>query len=135
MIMSSCLLPPYGVASLSKPISLKKKKFGALQARAQSFRNEGRPGNNNMVDANKSILREKIEEVKMKERLERYCRREIGWNNHNYCKIIKRDHEAAEGLWHELVELVGIVGGTVGITIVSCTAFLFLFSFLVHLYS
>ncbi|KAF5737842.1 hypothetical protein HS088_TW13G00733 [Tripterygium wilfordii] len=128
--MSSCLLPPYGLASVTKPISLKKRKFQALPARAQSFRNEGRSGNN-MVDANMSVLRQKIEEVKMKERLERCCGREIGWNNHNY-NISKREDEEEEGLWQELVELVGIVGGTIGITIVTGTAFLFLFSFLLH---
>ncbi|PON77459.1 hypothetical protein PanWU01x14_026200 [Parasponia andersonii] len=51
--------------------------------RAQSFRDhhEGPSrSSNHIVDANLSVLRERMEEIKAKEKLKRCCRREYGWN-------------------------------------------------------
>lgn len=84
---------------------------------------------NNIVDANLSVLRERIEGVKIKERLERCCKRERGWNyapGYNY-KLKKKMKLA------QLVDLVGLVCGTIGWTCLSGTIFLCLFSLVVHL--
>ncbi|KAG6720444.1 hypothetical protein I3842_03G061800 [Carya illinoinensis] len=55
-----------------KTADLKHHARQAMQIRAQSFSNEGK--SSNIVDANLTILREKIELLKTKERLERCCR-------------------------------------------------------------
>ncbi|XP_059624603.1 uncharacterized protein LOC132292650 [Cornus florida] len=99
----------------------------SLQVRAQSYRDEGR--SSNIIDANLSILKMRIEEVRIKERLERCCRSQNGWNyaaTYDYKR--KRDAELSQ-----VFELLGIVGGTFGLTILSGTLFLCLMSLLVHL--
>ncbi|MBA0822153.1 hypothetical protein Goarm_018967, partial [Gossypium armourianum] len=58
-----------------------------------------RGGSSNWVDANLSVLRERIEQVKMKEKLERCCRSydKWGWNygaGYNY--KVKRDGQLSE---------------------------------------
>lgn len=73
------------------------------------------------VDANLHVLRERIEEVKMKER----CR--VGWN---YAPLeistkAKRDEE-----WLHFLRLVGTSGATFGLTLLSCTLFLCITSLL-----
>ncbi|KAK2652365.1 hypothetical protein Ddye_012221, partial [Dipteronia dyeriana] len=64
--------------------------------------------NNGIVDANLSILRERMDEVKMKERLERCCRSsENGWNysSAGYYKLPKKQNQ-----FGEFLQLVGLVG-------------------------
>ncbi|XVF20684.1 hypothetical protein REPUB_Repub12eG0023200 [Reevesia pubescens] len=98
-----------------------------LQVRAQSCRDGGR--SSNRVDANLSVLRERIEQVKIKEKLERCCRCEYGWNyvaGYNY--KVKRDREISE-----FFELVNLVGATLGFTCLTGTVFLCLLSIFVHL--
>ncbi|KAL6324797.1 hypothetical protein AAG906_018324 [Vitis piasezkii] len=68
---------PPAFSTVIRP-SLKHNSHRRLRVRAQSFRDEGRQSN--MVDASLSVLRERIEQVQIKERLERCCRREHGWN-------------------------------------------------------
>ncbi|PON58493.1 hypothetical protein TorRG33x02_290910 [Trema orientale] len=114
---------------------------------AQSFRDhhEGpsRSSNNHIVDANLSVLRERMEEIKVKEKLERCCRREYGWNyaaeaeaevaaatvKSKYYRL-KRERDQP---LTQLLELAAIVGGTLGITFFSGTFFLCLVSLFVHL--
>ncbi|XP_021296826.1 uncharacterized protein LOC110426074 [Herrania umbratica] len=98
-----------------------------LQVRAQSCRDGGR--SSDRVDENLSVLRERIEQVKIKEKLERCCRCEYGWNyaaGYNY--KAKRDGGISE--FFELVRLVGI---TLGFTCLTGTVFLCLVSLFVHL--
>ncbi|OMO49703.1 hypothetical protein COLO4_38443 [Corchorus olitorius] len=74
----------------------------ALQVRAQSFRDhEGRSSNS--VDANLGVLRERIEQVKIKERVERYNN---GWNYRSpgYNYKLKRELELSQ--FFELIELI-----------------------------
>ncbi|CAK9150650.1 unnamed protein product [Ilex paraguariensis] len=85
----------------------------SLQVKAQCFRDEGR--RNNIVDANLSILREKIEQLRTKERLERCCRTEHGWN---YAPVSDYRYKK-EVVFSQAFELVGMVGGTVGLTLLS----------------
>ena len=82
-----------------------------------------------MVDASLSVLRERIEQVQIKERLERCCRLEHGWNyapGYNY--KLKRDTQLSD-----LFGLVGLAAGTVGITLLSGTLGLCLVSLVFHL--
>ncbi|KAI3451805.1 hypothetical protein Pfo_008470 [Paulownia fortunei] len=99
----------------------------SLQVRAQSYRDEGR--SSNMVDANLHLLRERIEEVKNKERLERCCVAEPGWN---YAPVQSFKAKRGEELL-QFLELVGMAGGTFGLTILSCSFCLCIASLLVHL--
>jgi hypothetical protein len=87
----------------------------------------GRPSNN--VDANLSVLREKIEVIKMKERLERCCKCENGWNYvGGYDYKLKRNKEMSH-----FFELVGLICGTLGFTFLSGTVCLCLVSFFLRL--
>ncbi|KAA3459109.1 hypothetical protein EPI10_013632 [Gossypium australe] len=100
-----------------------------IHVRAQSFRDGG--GLSNREDANLSVLRERIEQVKMKEKLERCCRSydKWGWNHgagYNY--KVKRD-----GQLSELFELLSLVGATLGFTCLTGILFLCFFSFFLHL--
>ncbi|KAL2457536.1 uncharacterized protein Fot_56200 [Forsythia ovata] len=95
--------------------------------RAQCFRDEGR--SSSIVDANLRVLRNRIEEVRIKERLERCCVAEQGWNYvPTYTLRSKRDEELLQFL-----QLVQMVGATFGLTIFSATFCLYLFSLLVHM--
>ncbi|XWS75529.1 hypothetical protein CRYUN_Cryun01aG0097500 [Craigia yunnanensis] len=98
----------------------------AFQVRAQSCRDGGR--SSNRVDANLGVLRERIEQVKIKDKLERCCRCEYGWNyaaGYN-CKV-KRNGEISE-----FFELLSLVGTTLGFTCLTGTVFLCLVSIFVH---
>ncbi|KAJ4847533.1 hypothetical protein Tsubulata_003960 [Turnera subulata] len=99
-----------------------------LQVRAQKCRDEGR-SKNDIVEANMSVLTARIEEVRIKERLERCCRCDYGWNYApEYNSKLKREKEVAEFL-----DLVGLVCGTVGFTWLGGSLFLCLVSLIVHL--
>ncbi|MBA0605456.1 hypothetical protein Godav_018029 [Gossypium davidsonii] len=100
-----------------------------IHVRAQSFRDGG--GSSNWVDANLSVLRERIEQAKMKEKLERCCRSydKWGWNyGDGYNYKVKRD-----GQLSELFELLSLVGATLGFTCLTGILFLCFFSFFLHL--
>ncbi|KAK6151037.1 hypothetical protein DH2020_015969 [Rehmannia glutinosa] len=117
-ILSSAILPR------------KKSRFcKSLQVRAQSYKDEGRP-NNNIVDSNLHLLREKIEDIKNKERLERCFRVEPGWN---YARAEISYKAKREKKLVEFVQLVGMAGGTLGLTILGCTFFLCIISLVLHL--
>ncbi|XAR71393.1 hypothetical protein NMG60_11028628 [Bertholletia excelsa] len=97
-----------------------------LQVRAQSCRDEGR--SNNFVDANLRVLRERIEELRTKERLERCYRSAIGWNYAPGYDYKRKSSERKS----QLLELFGLACGTFGLTIGSCSLCLCLVSLLVH---
>ncbi|XP_039043706.1 uncharacterized protein LOC120182960 [Hibiscus syriacus] len=126
-MVSSSSLSPSSFAIFSPSLKhYNRRPFQVI--RAQSCR-DGRSSNG--VDANLRVLRERIEQVKMKEKLERCCRWEYGWNHgdgYSYNKV-KRDKDK-----QELFELVSLVGTTVGFTCLTETLFLFLVSIFVHLH-
>ena len=77
-----------------------------------------------MVNGNMRVLRERMEVVKIKEKLERCCRGQLGWNYApNYDYKLKRDTELMK-----IAEVVGVIGGTLGFTFFTATLFLCLFS-------
>ncbi|KAL2241428.1 uncharacterized protein LOC110013189 [Sesamum indicum] len=106
-----------------------KSKFSqSFQLRAHYYENEGR--SRNMVDANLRVLRERIEDIKNRERLERCCVAEPGWNytpiHNNYIKP-KRDR-----ISRRFLQLMLEVGGTLGFTVLSCSFCLYAISLLLH---
>ncbi|XP_012089931.1 uncharacterized protein LOC105648221 [Jatropha curcas] len=101
----------------------------AVQVRAHSFRDEG--SSSDLVEANLSVLKERIMEVKMKERLERCCKCEYGWNyssGYNYNYKLKKQ----VGL-SQIFDVVSLVFGTIGFTCISCSFSLLLVSIVIHL--
>lgn len=81
------------------------------------------------MEENLKVLRERMEDVRVRERLERCCRVEYGWNyasGYNFKR--KKEEELSQFL-----ELVGLVGGTLGFTFFIGTVFLWLVSHLLHL--
>ncbi|KAM7516346.1 hypothetical protein LguiA_005929 [Lonicera macranthoides] len=129
MAASSSSLP----SSFKEITHLPSRKYSrthhqSIQVRARSFRDEGK--SSNIVDANLRVLRERMEEIKMKERLERCCSREqYGWN---YSSSYDYKHKREANL-SECFELISLVGGTIGLTILSGTFLLCLISLIVHL--
>ncbi|KAG6579027.1 hypothetical protein SDJN02_21659, partial [Cucurbita argyrosperma subsp. argyrosperma] len=138
MVAVSCVYAP-----LAKPCVVMAWPVlgrGRLQVRAQCFREEqgesfcdgggaGRLGK--MVDANMGVLRERMEEVKMRERVERclsYRQHEYGWNYApSYDYKLKKDKQLAE-----FVQLLFLISGSLGFTFLSGTFSLCLLSFLLH---
>ncbi|KAI5559339.1 hypothetical protein BDE02_17G103300 [Populus trichocarpa] len=111
--------------------SYKRIAGAAMQVRAQRFGDEAGKSSNN-VDANLSVLRERIEEVKIRERLERGCRCEYGWNYETgYNNKLRK--EVGLQYHHHFVDLVGLVCGTIGFTFIAGALFLSLVSLFVHL--
>lgn len=101
---------------------------GLQVIKVQNYQDEGR--STNMVDANLNVLKERMEMVKVKERLERCCKCQHGWNYDtvsNHYKI-KRSKELCS-----LIEMIGLVCGTLGFTCFGGTLLLCLVSLLVHL--
>ncbi|KAK2415250.1 hypothetical protein P8452_60493 [Trifolium repens] len=99
--------------------------------KVQNYQDEGRF--TNMVDANLNVLKERIEMVKVKEKFERCCKCQQGWNyvplsiNNDYQKN-KRNRELKS-----FIEFIGLVCGTIGVTSFAGTLFIYLVSLLVHL--
>ncbi|KAF4380894.1 hypothetical protein G4B88_028267 [Cannabis sativa] len=102
-----------------------------------------RSRNNDIVDANLSILGARIEEIKVKEKLERCCSssdKYYGWNNNNnYYEVGSngngnyRKRSGHEAPLKQLLELATIVGGTLGFTFFTASLFLCLVSLFVHI--
>ncbi|XP_055805826.1 uncharacterized protein LOC129874553 [Solanum dulcamara] len=127
MASSSIVLFPAMIMSCSKfRIPQKLPKI-----RAQSYRDEGK-SSKHVVDANLQVLKERIEEVKMKERLEKCLVCEQGWNYTPTNAKLYYDKKHKKQM-DEFVELFWMVGGTIGFTILGCTLCLYLTSLLIRL--
>ncbi|KAI4367017.1 hypothetical protein MLD38_022808 [Melastoma candidum] len=93
-----------------------------VSIRAQRFRNDdGRSPSRNVVDANLGTLRRRIKETKAKERTERCCRYEIGWDYMNHerrdaASVARGSARTSEGF-----ELVLLVFGNMGLTVAGGT--------------
>ncbi|XP_058740039.1 uncharacterized protein LOC131626941 [Vicia villosa] len=118
-----------------KPRGTYLKRFnirrGMQVIKVQNYhQDEGR--STDMVDANLIVLKERIEMVKVKERLERCCKSQHGWN---YVPLSINDHRKnkRDKELRSLIELIGLVCGTIGFTSFVGTLFLCLVSLLVHL--
>lgn len=90
-----------------------------------------------VVDANLQVLKERMEEVKMKERLERCLACEQGWNytatTNTASLYLQKKRKKELDYISQCVELFCMVGGTIGFTILGCSLCLYLTSLLIHL--
>ncbi|CAK8542672.1 unnamed protein product [Lathyrus sativus] len=118
-----------------KPRETYLKRFnirrGMQVIKVQNYhQEEGR--STDMVDGNLNVLKERIEMVKVKERLERCCKSQHGWN---YIPLSMSDHQKdkRDRELRSLIELIGLVCGTIGFTSFLGTLFLCLVSLIVHL--
>ncbi|KAI6670572.1 hypothetical protein NL676_005457 [Syzygium grande] len=113
--------------------SLKRCVSQPPPVRAQRFREEeGRSSSSNLVDANLSVLRKRIDEAETKERLERCCRSELGWNYAtSRCYSMSKQRKDAER--PEFFELLLLVCGNIALTNIACAFFLCLASIFIHL--
>ncbi|CAN4083152.1 unnamed protein product [Withania somnifera] len=109
---------------------MSSSKYKIPQIRAQSHRDEGK--SRHVVDANLKVLRERIEEVKMKERLEKCLVCEQGWNYTATSANVYLEKKQKKKL-DEFVEVMWMVGGTIGFTMLGCTLCLYLISLIIHL--
>ncbi|KAL3844915.1 hypothetical protein ACJIZ3_002318 [Penstemon smallii] len=137
MASSRALLYNYDLSTLSLPCKKSRSCYQySFQVRAQSY-HEGRSSRNsyNIVDANLRVLRERIEQVKNKERRCTVVDESTaaGWNysaaDQDFIFGRKREKE----MIHQFVQLVGTIGGTFGLTILGCTFCLCIVSLLAHL--
>ncbi|KAK1416083.1 hypothetical protein QVD17_31871 [Tagetes erecta] len=123
-----------GLASISSlpPFSCtcywpKSQRF--LQVRSQSFKDEG--SSSNMVDANLGVLRARMEQVMKNERLEYTTPRtmnNIGWNRGDYETQDKNGNDATL-----MLEVVGLVGGSIGLVFLFGSLMIYFVAVLVHL--
>ncbi|KAL4018268.1 hypothetical protein IC575_021859 [Cucumis melo] len=100
-----------------------------FKIRAQCFRDDqGRF--NKMVDSNLGVLRERIEEVKTREKLERClsCKHNYGWNYvASYDYKLQKDKQ-----FSEFLQILFLITASLGFTFLSGTFSLCLLSFLLH---
>ncbi|KAF9625594.1 hypothetical protein IFM89_024367 [Coptis chinensis] len=123
--MASSLSSSLGLISRPK-LKFKFYRY-KQQVRAQALGDEGR--SINMVDANMKVLRERIEEIRTKERLHRTYRGEHGWcYSSGYDHMLKRDTMLTQSL-----ELLAMACRTFGLTIATSSLFLCILSIVVHL--
>ncbi|XP_044490996.1 uncharacterized protein LOC123215025 [Mangifera indica] len=116
-------------------------KLKQPQVRCQSFKDEGK--SEDMVEANLSVLRRRIEEVKKKKESSSSslneqccsCRHKNGWN---YQRVYYDHHhrhkhkKITDRIISESIQILGSVSGAVGFVFLTGSLFIFLFSFLVH---
>ncbi|KAJ8567435.1 hypothetical protein K7X08_019643 [Anisodus acutangulus] len=124
--MASSVVPFPAIIIPSRKYRVRQK---LPQIRAQIYRDEGKSRH---VDANLQVLKQRIEEVKMKERLEKCLVCEQGWN-YTATTASSYLHKKREKQLDQCVELLCMVGGTFGFTIFGCTLCLYLTSLLIHL--
>nr|KYP65000.1 hypothetical protein KK1_019614 [Cajanus cajan] len=101
---------------------------GPQLIKVQNYQDEGRFTD---IDANLDVLKKRIEMVKMKDRLERCCTSQHGWNYVPLSNNHKSKRNKEEFM--SIIELIGLVCRTLSLTCLSGTLFICLVSLLVHL--
>ncbi|ESW11192.1 hypothetical protein PHAVU_008G009500 [Phaseolus vulgaris] len=112
--------------SLQPRRSYLKRNNTHLVIKVQNYQDEERSIN---IDANLNVLKKRIEMVKVKERLERCCKSQNGWN---YVSLSNHKTKGSKELI-SLMEFSGLVCGTLGLTCFGGTLFICLLSLLVRL--
>ncbi|KAK7374849.1 hypothetical protein VNO80_08292 [Phaseolus coccineus] len=106
--------------------SCPKRNNTRLVIKLQNYQDEERSTN---IDANLNVLKKRIEMVRVKERLERCCKSQNGWN---YLSLSNHKTKASKELT-SLIEFSGLVCGTLGLTCFGGTLFICLLSLLFRL--
>ncbi|XP_016561862.1 uncharacterized protein LOC107860940 isoform X2 [Capsicum annuum] len=103
------------------------------QVRAQSNKDEEKNGKRSWR-ADVRVLRERIEEVKTKERLEKSLACKQGWNYYSTTRAsYDKNQKRKIDYLSQSVEFFGMVCGTFSCTILGCTLCLYLTSTIIHL--
>ncbi|KAL3510647.1 hypothetical protein ACH5RR_030048 [Cinchona calisaya] len=106
--------------------SRKMQKYPLV--RSQRFSDEG--NSTNIVDSNLNVLRQRIEEVRMKERLNTCYRQEkIGWNY----KAGYDDTYRRRVVLVQTFELVALVGSRIGLVFLTGSIFILLYSLVINI--
>ncbi|KAI4375467.1 hypothetical protein MLD38_013333 [Melastoma candidum] len=127
-------LPHSSLPFLSTSPSPRKGSRPRVSIRAHGFHDdEGRSPSTNVVDANLGILRTRIEEAKAKERMERCCRYEVGWDYANHTRPDATSIARGNARTSESFELACLVLGNMGLTMVGGTLLLCLTSMFINL--
>ncbi|XP_028757777.1 uncharacterized protein LOC114716874 [Neltuma alba] len=119
----------YSFSSLccfNQVLSWHKIMFQYPKMRSQSFRD-----NENSVDANMSVLRERIGRIRKRERLVDRC----GWNYKNevYGEKFERSSNHHQAFISEFAELMAITCGSIGLVFLTGSLCIFLVSLLVFI--
>ncbi|WVZ05156.1 hypothetical protein V8G54_018502 [Vigna mungo] len=101
------------------------KRSNTRMIRVQNYQDEERWTS---VDGDLNVLKKRIEMVRVKERLERCCRSQHGWN---YVSLYNDKVRGKKEL--NVIEFGGLVCGSLGLTFFAGTLFICLLSLLVHL--
>ncbi|XP_028119614.1 uncharacterized protein LOC114317116 [Camellia sinensis] len=120
------------LCSLTRP-SYKPKLQKCLQVRSQSFNDEGNA--ENVVDGNMRALRERIRDVRKKERLDMCWRveNENGWKYKDEYNNKHKRLKSQYGMLSESIMLLGLVSSAFGLAFFTGSICIFLVSFIVHL--
>ncbi|KAM3250356.1 putative protein isoform X1 [Capsicum chacoense] len=104
------------------------------QVRAQSNKDEVEKNGKRSWRADVRVLRERIEEVKTKERLEKSLACKQGWNYYSTTRAsYDKNQKRKIDYLSQSVEFFGMVCGTFSCTILGCTLCLYLTSTIIHL--
>ncbi|XP_037495697.1 uncharacterized protein LOC119370847 [Jatropha curcas] len=117
--------------SFKLPCFCRLKELKYLQVRSQSFSDDGTSAN--IVDSNMGTLRERIAQVRVKDRLEKCCSLESLQNGWNYESGYNNKHKRYS-LLCEGFEIVSFAGTALGFVFLSGSLCLCLVSLLLHLY-
>ncbi|KAK4710266.1 hypothetical protein R3W88_004779 [Solanum pinnatisectum] len=103
--------------------------------RAQSNKDEVEKDGRRSWHAHLQVLRERVEKVKIKERLEKSLACKQGWNYYSTttrstCYVKK--HKKKIDYVSQIVEFFMVICGTLSFTILGCTLCLYLTSILIH---
>ncbi|KAK1433217.1 hypothetical protein QVD17_10126 [Tagetes erecta] len=107
------------------PLHKEHKAHARLDVRAQGLRDEGR--SNNSVDSNMKLLKDRIEVMRAKERLERSHNKPCGWDQASQY-VHKRPEKQPEYL-----QTLALVFGMSSLPIFIGTVLLCIISIIVHL--
>ncbi|KAM0032414.1 hypothetical protein Hdeb2414_s0016g00474751 [Helianthus debilis subsp. tardiflorus] len=120
MLMST----PSSACAMVLPLRKEHKACTRLYVKAQSLRDEGR--SSNLVDSNIKLLKERIEVMRAKERLER-SHIPYGWDYAS--KYIEKRPKKQP----EFLQTIALMCGASSLSIFIGTLFLCIFSIVVHL--
>lgn len=86
----------------------------------------------NIVDANMSVLRERMEQVRKRERVISTRNSDHGWNYKQYENMCKR--KRSDAMVSEFAEVMGLACGAIGLVFFSGSFCICLLSLLFHMY-
>ncbi|XP_030450524.1 uncharacterized protein LOC115672740 [Syzygium oleosum] len=135
----ACSSSPPSFCRVKGPACTCRHKTSIMYPRviSRSFKDEGKAAN--MVDANLDVLRQRIDEVRQRERLKDHPRgHQNGWNYHPHVhgydtQIVNRKKKKKKAMLVEAMELVILASSSLGLVLLCGSLCMCLVSFLVRL--